>query len=113
MRDLTIDELAVLAHDVVDPAAWWVHCQTVFRGNPEAALAARISGIRSADEAVKDQPGYKNRADRDLAAIRPLPPVPDIVLSVGDRLDLLEAKAGVTPGDKLARRQAKRDAGQA
>ena len=43
----------------------------------------------------------------------PLPDVDDIPLSMEDRMTIAEAKAGVTPADHRAARQAKRDRNEA
>ncbi len=62
MRELSQNETAVLAHAVVDPAAWWRHCQASFRGDPEAALAAKIGRHAAAYRAASAGPGYMTRA---------------------------------------------------
>jgi hypothetical protein len=74
-RSLTARETAVLAHVVVDPAAWWTHvCSRDGSDghhalNAEACLAAKVA--RRADEydaaVAADGADYKNRAARDAA----------------------------------------------
>lgn len=65
-RNLTDDERAVLAHVVVDPAGWWAHCQANLKGDPEAALAAKLARWRPAAEQARASPGYMSRLERDL-----------------------------------------------
>ena len=65
MRDLTTDERGVLAHVVLDPDAWWTHCQAAFKGDPEVALAGKIAQHRPAYAAATARGGYRTRAKRE------------------------------------------------
>ena len=69
---------------------------------------------------VGDIPGKPPLSDAEKQAIADernatpaLPAVDDIPLSMQDQIDILNAKAGVTPQDRKAKKQAKRDAKEA
>mgnify|MGYP003151891979 CR=1 FL=1 len=64
-RELTSDETAVLAHVVVDPDEWWVHCEENFKGDQEKALAVKIARCKPDYDAAVAAGNYKNRAERD------------------------------------------------
>lgn len=62
--ELTAEDLAILAHVVVDPAAWAAHAEATVGAH---AVRAKIARYRAAWLAVKDVPGYQTRAERDPA----------------------------------------------
>ena len=63
-RDLTTEEKNILGHVVIDPDAWWVHCENVFKGDPEEALSAKVSKWKKSYEDAVAAGGYKARKDR-------------------------------------------------
>lgn len=63
-RELTERESAVLAHVVIDPIAWWAHCNET-HPDPEGAIAAKVDRWGADYDAAKDQPGYQTRAQRE------------------------------------------------
>jgi len=66
--ELTAEEMAILAHVVVDPDAWINHSINVF-GEETARkhLAEKIARHEADYLAQKDLPGYKTRAQRVAA----------------------------------------------
>jgi len=64
-RVLTTEEMSVLADVVADPVAWWDHCQSAFKGDPEDALAAKVARWKPAYDERKAADGYRNRPERD------------------------------------------------
>ena len=67
-RLLTQEESEVLAHIVVDPAAWWLHCQHAPNiDDPEAALAGKVLKWRPAYLAELLELGgdYQTRAQKE------------------------------------------------
>ncbi|MDA1100824.1 MAG: hypothetical protein O2967_17770 [Proteobacteria bacterium] len=69
-RPLSMDEANILAHVVEDPTAWWAHCQARFRGDPEAALAAKLGTHKAAHDTAAAMPGYMTRAEDEAARVR-------------------------------------------
>ena len=78
-RPLTVEEREVLAHVVVDPEAWWLHCQTVRNSknkdmymirDPEKALADKVSRWKPEFDAQKLEltENYKDRSVRQAEA---------------------------------------------
>jgi hypothetical protein len=67
-RNLTAEENDVLAHVVVDPAAWWAHAQTATKFSPEKALAEKIAKWKPKYDVEKLAPGYEKRAARQAKA---------------------------------------------
>lgn len=68
MRELTQNEIKVLAHVVMDPITWWTHCQTSPNIiDPELALAGKIVRHYSKYYIAKKTLGddYKNRIERE------------------------------------------------
>lgn len=61
---MTPEQKRILAHEVVDPDAWWAHAQT--RPNAVENLKAKVARIKPAFDAAQG-PGYQNRAARDAA----------------------------------------------
>ena len=69
-RALTSREMAVLAHVVSDPVAWWEHTNAAENiTDPEVALAAKVAKWESAYDAAAANPGYQTRADRIAAGL--------------------------------------------
>ena len=64
-RTLTTEERSVLADVVTDPVAWWDHCQSAFKGDPEDALTAKLARWKPAYDERKAADGYRNRPERD------------------------------------------------
>lgn len=68
MRDLTTEEKEILAHVVVDPDAWWLHCQNHKKPgfDCEKALADKCARWKPEMEVHKDEhkENYKTRAVR-------------------------------------------------
>ena len=64
-RTLTTEERSVLADVVTDPVAWWDHCQSAFKGDPEDALVAKVARWKPAYDERKAAGGYRNRPERD------------------------------------------------
>jgi hypothetical protein len=62
-RELTSDETAVLAHVVVDPDGWWLHCEENFKGDPEVALVEKLAKHKSSHEDAVAAGDYKTRAE--------------------------------------------------
>lgn len=73
MRDLTTNELAVLAHVVLDPVAWWEHAQSKDGSdgkralNAEAGLVAKVQRWSGEYEAAlaRDGADYQTRLERE------------------------------------------------
>ena len=68
MRNLTQDELKVLAHVVIDPESWWNHCQTAPNiADPELALAAKIAKhyVKYWKDLKAKGDDYETRAERE------------------------------------------------
>lgn len=60
--NLTSEQFAILAHVVLDPQGWADHAAATLR---EEAVEAKVDKYRAEYVAVKDQPGYKTRAERE------------------------------------------------
>lgn len=58
--NLTTEQLAILAHVVMDPQAWADHAVSTIG---ESAVTAKVEKYRAAYLAAKDLPGYKTRAE--------------------------------------------------
>ena len=68
MRDLTPNEFKVLAEVVIDPAAWWEHCQTAPNiKDPELALYGKIAKHYVKYSLAARAGNYKTRAEREAA----------------------------------------------
>lgn len=59
---LTTEQLAILAHVVIDPQAWADHAAATIG---EDVVLAKIEKYRAAYLAAKDLPEYKTRAERE------------------------------------------------
>lgn len=70
------EDFAVLAHVVSDPQGWIDNANAKV-ADPLAAFAAKVEKHRADYDAVKDDPDYKTRAERD--AVVPVPSVADII----------------------------------
>lgn len=68
-RQLSSQEIEILAHPVANPQAWWDRANASSKIDAEKALREKIARwdpIYRADKSVKGQ-GYKNRAARIAA----------------------------------------------
>lgn len=65
VRNLTQDEINVLAHSVVDPEVWWAHAQeyNATQGQAEVTLLNKINRLRPEYDLVKDNPEYQTRKE--------------------------------------------------
>ena len=61
IRDLTEDELAVLADVVEDPEAWWAHVQAATNVDAHSALAAKLK---------RHRPEYVKRMAPEVARLK-------------------------------------------
>jgi hypothetical protein len=64
-RTLTTEETSILADVVTDPVAWWDHCQSAFKGDPEDALASKLARWKPKHDERKAADDYRNRPERD------------------------------------------------
>jgi len=62
-RNLRAAEKNVLAYCIVDPDAWWAHCQSVSR-NPEADLAAKVARFKTRYDRYKTSGDYQTKKVR-------------------------------------------------
>lgn len=64
--NLTSEQLAILAHVVIDPQGWADHAADTVGPN---AVLAKIEKYRTEYEAAVVLPGYKTRAEREAALL--------------------------------------------
>lgn len=67
-RDLTANETAVLAHVVLDPAAWWSHANSAdVKPDAEISLIAKVEVHQASyDTDLADKgDSYETRAERE------------------------------------------------
>ena len=61
--ELSKEDIAVLAHVVIDPKAWVDHALATVG---EEAVAAKVEKYRADYLAKKDLPGYQTRVEREI-----------------------------------------------
>ena len=95
-RDLTADERVVLAHVVEDPDGWWAHCQNVAGDKAEDHLLAKLNKWHQSYLDAKDDPEYKNRAEREaIERAKPQPPGRRRFKNLEERVAAIEAHLGI------------------
>ena len=62
--DLTQNEKNVLAHVVVDPAAWWDHAVATGKVDEEAVLSDKVARWQQSYDTASAEAGYAPRAER-------------------------------------------------
>lgn len=62
---MTNEQRAVLAHVVLDPDAWWAHCQSVMGSRAGAVLAEKVARHQASYDAAFALGGYQTRAERE------------------------------------------------
>jgi hypothetical protein len=72
--ELSVQEMAILAHVVPDPDAWVANALATVG---EAAVMAKIDRWRPVYVSEKSKPDYKNRVQRDAEEAEKMKPTPE------------------------------------